>query len=214
MAKQNFDRMALNGAIVYLASGEEEHWMQEAQRLIDFAITIPSHSGSVIETVSFESRDKESVRGYAAGVGTVEVAANKKSPGTYETNAYMERIGGYRLVHLAKKNRIRIRHFKQMPPYRLPVDNGYEPDGYHLIYGQDRRPVLFVSVESRAVWGPLPLYIVVRSVLKECRRFIQALLEGRRYKPLQPVFVNYKSQFTVVHSMVPGLPKGFVFHAR
>lgn len=92
-------RMAVNAAITYLISGQEEGWLESARLVASFGYTITD--GSVYAERHITQRDGSStVEGYAEGVGNVSLQDRKRTTKEESSSGQqVERIGLYKMIH-------------------------------------------------------------------------------------------------------------------
>jgi|GEM_PF-7107009 hypothetical protein len=200
MAEHKFDRMAINAAIEYLISEENDQWLEAAQQVIDFGVQIPSSGLTFWEVIDVEEGSDKKVSGYVAGIGDVEVSEQSGKPEIkHHFSGTVERVGYYRLFHLGPARSIKIQHYLKSGPFAVTSENTEEEHGGHfLVYNKDRTPGLFL--EGSWKHAPPPIRVAIRLALYGFWR--QTLLwiktGGRSKMRVQQGYS--KMVFRVVHS--------------
>lgn len=141
-----FDRMALNAAMDYLARGEKARWLEMAEYVLAFGRALSPMRGNEQYTIGRAGDSSDSpVTGYAQGQGTVDYDARAKRDPTYRTNLEYERVGQYRVTHFPELLFVRFEHFQKSGPFTR-VDDPELPGGYAIGYVPDGAPAFFAVI--------------------------------------------------------------------
>lgn len=149
------ERMAVNAAIEKLISGSDPEWENQAQRIIDFAVSIPPAGRVVKRTTIHDSEGSaERISDYVAGQGDVDVHEDGKATVKESFSAPFERVGYYRLIHLEHVRSIKFVHYRVSGVFRKESE-GLEEDGFLLSYSKDKYPLALYEVFEFPVKPPL-----------------------------------------------------------
>jgi hypothetical protein len=157
MTVQNFDRMALNAAMDLLASGREAGWVDAAEAIIDFGITLPESPQTISESQVYEhGTGDRSVTGYSSGHGNVEYSEKEKSNIQIKSTGAYERVGHYRVYHFPIPKIVMFRHFRESGAFQNfdEVDE-VRDGGTAVIYDDSCSPRFLMRVLSLKVQPPV-----------------------------------------------------------
>lgn len=205
------DRMALHGALETLISGPaEEGWLEAAQQILEFALTIPE-SSATFRSFEMVQEEDASVRGYSPGVG--QVTMSDRSGSMQERfGPVCERVGAYKLWRQRGQPYVTIRHYRLDAPHidLTKVDSFTE---YWLFYG-GASPQAVLLGETLWLRRPLRwwmrLFVGAASLLGRLRHSLNTLLHGGTVEYYSAPFCFGVQSCTVLRSIVtePGFRVG------
>ncbi len=201
-APEKVDRMAVNAAIEYLASGKKEQWQDAAATVVHFGVRIGSMGNEIISVNVDSKKDGKSASGFAAGIGNVTIRDDEKKTYRKAIGDVFERVGVYIVRHFQNEYAVGFRHFKSDGPWALTKP--FFPEFWVYYEPSTQEPHTVMIIMWKEV--PLPLLLVLRASLQvmvlKWKRFLR---EGFQFNPNERGRVMWSAkapfQLAVVHAL-------------